>query len=86
MDLNCKEVTRHIASDGSVGSGWLYRLQVELHVFLCHKCRRYKKQMQAIGAAARALWKSPKEDAATLDRLQEQILTGVGSKNEDAEE
>ncbi len=87
MALNCKEVARSVSCDRLTGAGWVYRLRVELHLFLCRECRRYKKQMEAIGSAARELWNPEKEDAATLDRLQEQILKGFPpSTNEDTDD
>jgi hypothetical protein len=77
MVLNCREVTRHISSDGLMRVGWIYRLRVEFHVILCRECRRYKKQIHAIGVAARSLWPPRKDEDETLDRLQDRILSRV---------
>ncbi len=72
--LSCKEVTRKIASDELVESGWRERLAVRLHLLWCRHCRRYVAQLRAIGAAARNLWGPRSQDPSTLERLERQIL------------
>ena len=73
MGLDCKEVTRRLASDEGLTANWRDRLSVGFHLFLCDRCRLYKLQLETMGRAARGLW--PKtEDEATLRRLEEKIL------------
>ncbi len=72
--LNCKDLTRKIASDELAEAGWRERLGVRLHLLLCRHCRRYKAQLRAIGAAARNLWGPRSQDPPTLERLERQIL------------
>ena len=73
MGLNCKEVTRLLASDESMTANWRGRFLVGLHLFLCDKCRRYKSQLVTMSSAAKQLW-TPTEDSSTLDRLKAEIL------------
>ena len=40
MGLDCKEVTRQLASDESPVNG-RGRFLLALHLFLCNRCRRY---------------------------------------------
>ena len=72
--LNCKDVTRKIASDEFREAGWGERLAVRLHLLLCRHCRRYAAQLRAIGAAARELCGPRSQDSFTLERLERQIL------------
>ena len=72
--LNCKDVTRKIASDEFRKAGWRGRLAVRLHLFLCRHCRRYAVQLRVIGAAARELCGPRSQDTSTLERLERQIL------------
>ena len=73
IGLNCKEVTRRLASDESVTANWPDRLLVGLHLFLCDKCRRYKSQMETMGKAAKELWPKP-ADEVRLRSLEENVL------------
>ncbi len=72
--LNCKDVTRKIASDEFREAGWRERLVVRFHLFMCRHCRRYAAQLRAIGAAARELCRPLSQDPSTLERLERQIL------------
>ena len=54
--LNCREVTRLVASDEIKAAGWGRRLSVRLHLFTCRKCRRYVAQLRALGVYARNRW------------------------------
>ena len=72
--LNCKDVTRKIASGEFREVGWRERLSVRFHLLLCRLCRRYAAQLRAIGAATRALCGPPAQDPSTLERLERQIL------------
>ena len=71
MDLNCKEVTRRLASGELETANWRGRLVVGFHLFPCSKCRLYKSQLEAMGKAAKALWPKTEERRR---RLEEKIL------------
>jgi hypothetical protein len=77
--LNCREVTRKIASEEFAEAGWRQRLGVRLHLFMCRHCRRYAAQLRAVGRAARSLWttRPEDEDPDALKRLEEAILKGA---------
>ena len=72
--LNCKEVTRLIASDELADAVWLNRALVRLHLLMCRHCRRYAAQLRAIGAAARDRWDSGVADRAAFEQLQSSLL------------
>ncbi len=71
--LNCKDVTRKIASDEFREAGWRERLVVRFHLFMCRLCRRYEAQLRAIGIATRELCGPSSQDPSTLERLERQI-------------
>ncbi len=71
---SCKEVTRKIASDEFREAGWRELLVVWLHLLRCRLCRRYVRQLRAIGAATRELCGPLAQDPSTLERLERQIL------------
>ena len=72
--LNCKEVTRRLASGEWEEASWSQRLAIRFHLLMCRYCRRYAAQLRAIRATARNLWGPGSEDSDTLDRLESQIL------------
>ena len=75
--LNCKEVTRKVASDYfSAASRW-ERFMMRLHLLMCRHCRRYELQLRNIRRAARSFRDQP-ADEDTLERLETQILDKMG--------
>ncbi len=72
--MSCQEVGELVAGDGLEGAGWGQRLRVRLHLLMCRHCRRYARQLRAIGACARERWGPEAEDPATLERLERSIL------------
>ena len=74
--MNCKEVTRRLASDERIRANWRDRFLIGLHLFLCDKCRRYKSQLELMGGAAKDFWATTEDfsDSVRLSRLKEAIL------------
>ena len=72
--LTCKEVSRTIASDEVTTADWRQRLAVKIHLLMCRHCRRYTRQMQAIGEAARQILSDTPPDRGSRDRLRDSIL------------
>ena len=52
----------------------LSRMGLRLHLLMCSDCRRYAKQLRALGAYARNRWGPQTEDSDTLQRLEREIL------------
>ncbi len=72
--LNCRELTRMIASDELVEARWSLRLGGWLHLLMCRDCRRYATQIRTLAAGARRSWGPETEDSAGLDQLERRIL------------
>ena len=72
--LNCKEVSRLIASDELADAVWANRALVRLHLLMCRHCRGYAAQLRDIGAAARDRWDLGVADRAAFEQLQNSIL------------
>ena len=72
--LNCKEVSRLIASEELADAVWSDRALVRLHLLMCRHCKGYAAQLRAIGSAARDRWDSGDEHGATFEKLQSSIL------------
>ena len=52
----CQQVAREIASDELATASWRRRSAVRIHLLLCRHCRRYARQMRAIGSAVQSLF------------------------------
>lgn len=75
--VTCKEVSRALASDELEDAPWTRRLAVRFHLLMCRHCRRYRAQLQAIGAMERQMFGGPSADEETLERIRNSILDKV---------
>jgi anti-sigma factor ChrR (cupin superfamily) len=73
---SCREVSRAVASGELERAGFWKRLGLRLHLAMCRHCRRYSRQLRAIGQTARELFAETPADEATVDRLRQAILRG----------
>ena len=82
--LNCKEVSRLVASDELAGVGVIKRLRARFHLLICRECRRYAEQMRIIGTAARDTIRSLVSDSESILRLEKRILDDAfGAREKD---
>ncbi len=70
----CRDVTRAIAGGALEEAPLRRRLGVRLHLLLCRHCRRYARQIRAIGLAARDVLASPSGEHESLARLRAALL------------
>jgi hypothetical protein len=75
--LNCREVSRIVASDELESLGFVKRLRIRFHLMICRECRRYAGQIRVIGFVARERMLSLAGDEASLARLEKSILDGA---------
>jgi len=73
---NCKEISKIIAGDALEGAGRGKRLSVWFHLLMCKYCRRYSRQIRAVGEVTRAMHagRPTPEEKAKLERLKETLL------------
>lgn len=69
----CKQIANDIASDALSTASWNRRASVRLHLLLCRHCRRYARQMRAIGSAVRTVFGHHEDDADARERLEKII-------------
>ena len=82
--LNCKEVTRKLASGEWEQASWSQKLAIRFHLFMCRHCRLYAAQLRAVRDAARKLWGPGSEDSNMLDRLEDKILGRFPESQDDS--
>ncbi len=73
--LRCHEVTRLHATDEILRAPLGKRLAVRFHLLMCRSCRRYVRELAAIGDAVRRAFRDAPEDPARLDALVRRSLS-----------
>ena len=71
--LTCKDAARLLAQD-ALGASHFDRVRLRVHLLMCRFCRRYKRQLGAIGEGCRDDLTGVAEDQAALARLERSIL------------
>jgi hypothetical protein len=74
----CREVAEAIASDRLEVSSPSRRFAIWMHLLLCGHCRRYARQMRAIGVAARDVFSDPVGDHQRLASLGQTLVDRLG--------
>jgi predicted anti-sigma-YlaC factor YlaD len=76
--MTCKQVSTLLAMDELSSVRWSQRLAVRLHLMMCDRCSTFRRWLDAIGDAGRALNLRAEREAPddlegrTLRRLQRQ--------------
>lgn len=73
MMLTCREATRLLASEQLEGAPLARKILMRLHLLVCEDCRRYAKELDAMGETAREAFRLPL-DPAKLAELERVIL------------
>ena len=73
--LSCSDVTRLCASDEIRRTPLGTRLAWRLHLLMCRHCRRYVRELAAIGVAAREAFGRTRETSIDTSGLEYRILT-----------
>ena len=81
--LTCKEISRSIASDELASAGWRKHWSIKLHLMMCRYCRRYSREIEAIGTATRRVFGSAHSDPGARERLRDSILERIPPARED---
>ena len=81
----CKEVSRSIAADELSAAGWKQRLSTNLHLLMCRHCRRYARQLRAIGDAARQVFGDTSLESGARESLRSSILDQIPPAADDSD-
>jgi len=85
--LSCKEVSRTIAANELGSANWRRRISVKLHLLMCRHCRRYVRQIEAIGAATRQVFGEQQRPAPdSNEQLRQTILDRIQTCQEEDSE
>ena len=71
--LKCRDLTRLIASDETEDFGFMKRMEIKFHLFMCKHCRDYAGQIRSIGQGAKKMAAEAEPDQEQLRRLENEI-------------
>lgn len=75
--LSCKEITRLCASEDIRRASLARRAAVRLHLLMCRHCRRYVRELSAIGVASRRVFAKPIVYLSTRSALEERLIAEI---------
>ena len=79
--LSCNEVTWLCASEEIRRAPLARRLALRLHLLMCRHCRRYVRELAAIGVAARTAFERTPGTGVDTSDLERRILTEAKRSN-----
>jgi hypothetical protein len=71
--LKCSEISQLVASDEIEDFGFMKRVEMKFHLFMCGHCRNYVAQIRSIGRGARDLATEGEPDSTNLARMEKKI-------------
>ena len=84
--LSCSEVTRLYASDEIQRASVTKRLQVRLHLLMCRFCRRYFRELAAIGGLARSVLGGSRSNVVDASGFERHLLEQIANETKNTGE
>lgn len=79
--LKCREVTQ-IAAAETRELGFMRRLELKMHLFMCVHCRNYVAQVKALGRDMRGLVLGTQPTEKEIRSLEDRICTHLGCQGD----
>lgn len=72
--LSCKEVVKIVSSEDR--PTWRRKLEIRLHLMMCHHCGKYAKQLEMMKAGFRKLFSSASKisDDKKIRELEDRVI------------
>ncbi len=77
MMMKCKDISHLIASGEADELGFLKRMELRVHLLMCHQCQGYANQIKALGEGTRRLMGTKEPTSEELQRLENQICDKI---------
>ncbi len=77
--LSCKELVKIVSSDEHLSPR--YKLEIRLHLLMCHHCRKYTKQLEILKAGFKTLLNKKTQDADEnkLKEIEDRIIEKISN-------
>ena len=72
--LRCNEVTQLCASEAARSASLRTRVALRLHLMMCRSCRRYVRELRAIGRAVREMGREAPGQGEDHEALIRRVL------------
>lgn len=72
--LKCKDVVKILSSDAE--KSWVKRFEIHMHLFICHHCRKYAKQLEHIKSSVKNRFQVQKDSVSKeeIHRIESEVL------------
>ncbi|MFN8006795.1 MAG: hypothetical protein U0V70_07200 [Terriglobia bacterium] len=80
----CKEVAKLLTSDQLSQMGFIKRIEVTLHIWMCRHCSRFAKQINQLRSASRKISFVPEDEnksEGSEESLEARLLRNLTDKN-----
>ena len=75
--LKCRDLSRMVAADEIEDFGFMKKVELRFHLFMCKHCRNYVAQIRTLGQGAKDLAAESAPDQQELERLEKHICNGI---------
>ena len=79
--LKCRDISRMVATDEIESFGFMKRMELRFHLFMCGHCRNYVAQIRSIGQGAKNAAAETEPDREQLQRLEKEICGKICNHN-----
>lgn len=79
--LKCHQVSHLVSTDAVEDLGFMKKVEYHLHLFMCVHCKRYVRQIRALGRGARDVIRAYEARPQQLERMEKHVLDEVKGKD-----
>jgi len=79
--LKCNRVSQLVSTGELTELGFMKKMELKMHVFMCVHCKRYVNQIQAIGRGARDMAGGREAEPEQIVRMEKEITTRLADGN-----
>jgi hypothetical protein len=83
--LKCRDLSKLVAADEIEDFGFMQRVELKFHLFMCKHCRNYVAQIRSIGKGARDLAAETGPDGKQLQRMEKKICDNICHHDHDSD-
>ncbi len=71
--LKCRDLSQLVAADEIEEFGFMKRMELKFHLFMCRHCRNYVAQIRSLGQGARDIASADGPGQDQLEKIEKKI-------------
>jgi len=75
--LNCKTVVKKISSNEEIS--WMQKIEIKLHLMMCHHCGKYAKQLKLLSAGLKKALSML--DSKNIQKIEDQVIQKLNNNS-----